>query len=163
MKIEVGGAATRRGVEAQQQRIRDIAAALGERYTVKLSLPPGEAEKLGWFNNGVAPHQPARPVWVASPEVQRRVLDAVGARVRGDLAKAGRVNMLLALQAGAQAYREAWVARLSTSGGDLRWAPLSPAYAWRKHLRGLDPREGVATGKMLAAVRAALVVVQRTG
>lgn len=162
MKLEVGGDRTRRGVEDMQARIRDIAASIGDRYSVRLSLPQGEAEKLAWFNDGVSPHQPARPVWVATPEMQRAVLDAVGARVRGDLAKAGRINMMLALQAGAQAYREAWVARLSTSGGDLRWAPLSPAYAWRKHRRGLDPRIGVATGKMLAAVRGSLVVVQRT-
>lgn len=163
MKIEVGGEKTRRSIAATTAKIHDIAASLGERYSVKLSLPTFEAQKLGWFNDGVAPHQPARPVFTVTPEMQRRVIEAVGARVRGDLAKAGRINMLLALQAGAQAYREVYVERLTLNGADQRWAPLSPRYARWKHARGLDPRTGVATGRVLAAVRTGLVVVQRTG
>lgn len=163
MKIEVGGAATRKGVEDLTKKIRDIAESLGTRYDVRLSLPTEESAKLGWFDAGASPHRAARPVFAVTPELTRAVTDAVGDRVRGDLAKGGRINMLLALQAGGQAYRAAWVDRLSRSGGDTRWAPLSPAYAYRKHRLGLDPRIGVATGAMLAAVRAGLVVVRRTG
>ena len=163
MKIEIGGDKTRRSVEETATKVRGIAQSLAERYAVKLSLSEGEAAKLGWFNDGRSPHQPARPIFTVTPDVQRAVIDAVGARVRGDLAKSGRINMLLALQAGAQTYRAAWVERLSLNGADLRWVPLSPRYARWKHARGLDPRTGVATGRMLAAVRASLVVVQRTG
>lgn len=161
MKIEVGGAATRKGVEDLTKKIRDIAESLGTRYDVRLSLPTEESAKLGWFDAGGGP-RPARPVFTVTPEQKRAVTEAVGDRVRGDLAKGGKINMLLALQAGGQAYRAAWVDRLSRSGGDTRWAPLSPAYAYRKHRLGLDPRTGVATGAMLAAVRAGLVVVRRT-
>lgn len=161
--MKVGGDKTRSSVASTKARIREIADSLGEKYSVKLSLATPEANKLGWFNAGVAPHQPARPVFIATPAVQRRVIDAVAQRVNGDLQRAGRINMLLALQAGAQAYREVYVERLTLNGADVRWAPLSPRYARWKHERGLDPRTGVATGKMLAAVRASLIVVQRNG
>ena len=162
MKLKLGGDATQRSARAVSDRIKDIADSIGERYSVKLSLPTFEAQKLGWFDAGVPPHQPARPVFLATPDLQRAVLDAVRARVR-DLTKAGRINMLLALQAGAQAYRAQYVERLTRNGADIRWAPLSPRYARWKHERGLDPRTGVATGKTLAAVRASLVVIQRIG
>jgi hypothetical protein len=163
MKIEVGGPKARQSIEDVTRKIRDLAESLGQRYDVRLSLPQGEGDKLKWFNDGRSPHQPARPVFEIGPEQRAAVIAAVGDRVRNDLATSGRVNTLQALQAGAQAYRAAWVNRLTRSGGDVRWAPLSPAYAYRKHRMGLDPRTGVATGAMLAAVRAGLVVVRRIG
>ncbi len=163
MKIEVGGPKARQSVDDVTRKIRDLAESLGQRYDVRLALPQGEGDKLKWFNDGRTPHQPARPVFDIAPEQRAAVIAAVGDRVRHDLASSGRVNTLQALQAGAQAFRAAWVDRLSRSGGDVRWAPLSPAYAYRKHRLGLDPRTGVATGAMLAAVRGSLVVVRRIG
>jgi hypothetical protein len=163
MKIEVGGPRTRQAVDDVTRKVRELAESLGQRYDVRLSLPSGEASKLRWFNDGRSPHQPARPVFDISPAQRAAVVSAVGDRVRHDLATSGRLNTLQALQAGAQAFRAAWVDRLSRSGGDTRWAPLSPAYAYRKHRLGLDPRTGVATGAMLAAVRGSLVIVRRTG
>lgn len=163
MKIEVGGPRARQSVDDVTRKIRDLADSLGQRYDVRLALPQGEGDKLKWFNDGRSPHQPARPVFDISPEQRAAVITAVGDRVRHDLATSGKVNTLQALQAGAQAFRAAWVDRLSRSGGNVRWAPLSPAYAYRKHRLGLDPRTGVATGAMLAAVRGSLVVVRRIG
>ena len=162
MKITVGGARTVESVRVVTARIEEIARELGSRYDVRLSLPQGEGDKLGWFNNGRAPHQPARPVFDITPQQRALVTEAVRGRVEMDLRASGKVNKLMALQAGAQAYRAAWVDRLTRSGGDVRWAPLSPAYAHRKHRLGLDPRIGVATGAMLAAVRSGLVVIRRT-
>jgi len=165
MKIEVGGTRTKDAIEAHRARIADIAASLGQRYSVRLSLPSEEAQHLEWFDAGTSHRgakQPARPVFTITPDVQRRTVDAVTARVRVDLAQSGRINTLLALQAGAQAIRETWVERLSLSGADIRWAPLAPRYALWKHRKGLDPRIGVARGLMLAAVRGGLVVVTRT-
>lgn len=161
--MKVGGAEMKASAQTTAARIKEIAASLGEKYDVRLSLPPEQADKLKWFNDGRSPHQPPRPVWTITDAQRKAVTDAVGVRVRSDLKTTGKVNKLLALQAGAQAYRAAWVDRLSRSGGDTRWAPLSPAYAYRKHRLGLDPRIGVATGAMLAAVRGGLVVVRRIG
>lgn len=161
MKIEVGGARTKDAIEKHRAKIADLAASLGHRYSVRLSLPSEEAQHLEWFDAGTS-RQPARPVFTITPDVQRRAVDAMTARVRVDLASSGRLNTLLALQAGAQAVREAWVERLSLSGADIRWAPLAPRYALWKHRKGLDPRIGVARGLMLAAVRGGLVVVTRT-
>lgn len=163
MKMTVGGASTKASAQSTAARIRELAASLGQKYDVRLSLPQGEAEKLGWFNDGRAPHQPARPVWTITDTQRKAVTAAVSTRVKADLAATGKINTMVALNAGAQAFRAAWVDRLSRSGGDTRWAPLSPAYAYRKHRLGLDPRIGVATGAMLAAVRGGLVVVRRIG
>lgn len=162
MKIEVGGPALKRSLAAQRDRIEAIAASLGEKYTVRLAMPDADADHLRWFDGGVAPHQPPRPVFTITPDARAAVVAAVTQRVRVDLASSGRINQLLALQAGAQALREVWVQRLSTNGAGLTWSPLSPRYALWKHRRGLDPRTGVATGAMLAAVRSGLVVVSRT-
>jgi hypothetical protein len=101
-------------------------------------------------------------VFAITPDVRAAAVEAVTQRVRVDLASSGRINQLLSLQAGAQAMREVWVQRLSLNGAGMPWPPLSPRYARWKHLRGLDPRMGVARGNMLAAVRAGLVVVSRT-
>jgi hypothetical protein len=163
MKIEVGGERTRKSVADMTDKIRALAASIGERYTIKLAMPDADADHLRWFDGGVSPHQPARAVFVMTPDVRARATEAVGHRVRTDLANSGRINTLVALQAGAQAVREVWVERLSTNGAGLAWAPLSPRYAMRKHRRGLDPRMGVARGNMLASVRSGLVVVQRIG
>lgn len=162
MKITIGGPRTTESVRAVTARVEEIARELGARYDVRLSLPDGEGDKLKWFNDGDSPHRPPRPVFDITPQQRALVTEAVRGRVESDLRTSGKINKLMALQAGAQAFRAAWVDRLSRSGGDVRWAPLSPAYAYRKHRLGLDPRIGVATGAMLAAVRAGLVVVRRT-
>ncbi len=155
----------REGIEAHRAKIADLAAALGQRYSVKLSLPTAESQHLAWFDAGTRQsggHQPARPVFSVPPDVRAAAASAITTRFQTDLAQGRTPNTLPALQAGAQAIREAWVRRLSLSGDDVRWAPLAPAYARWKHRRGLDPRIGVATGRMLAAVRAGLIVIQRT-
>lgn len=161
MKIEVVGARVRESAKRAAARVEEIARELGTRYSVQFSLPTGESDKLGWFNDGRAPHQPARPVWPSTPEVDAAVRAAIKERIRVDLAASGRINKLLALRAGADAFRAAWVRRLTLSGAEMRWSPLSPRYARWKHARGLDPRIGVATGAMLAAVRAGLIVIRR--
>jgi hypothetical protein len=86
---------------------------------------------------------------------------AISQRLTADYRATGRFNVLVALNAGAQALRGTWVDRLSTSGGDIAWAALSPPYAARKRRRGLDPRIGVATGRMLAAVKGGQLVIKK--
>lgn len=162
MKIEVGGAKMRAALDAKRAQIEAIASSLGERYSVRLAMPDADADHLRWFDGGVSPHQPARPVFAITPDVRAAAVEAVTQRVRVDLASSGRINQLLSLQAGAQAMREVWVQRLSLNGAGMSWPPLSPRYAHWKHRRGLDPRMGVARGNMLASVRAGLVVVSRT-
>lgn len=162
MKIEIGGAKMRAAIEAKRAQIEAIAASLGEKYTVRLAMPDADADHLRWFDGGVPPHQPARAVFAITPDARAATVAAVTQRVRTDLAASGRLNQLMALQAGAQALREVWVLRLSANGAGMPWPPLSPRYAHWKHRRGLDPRMGVARGNMLAAVRAGLVVVSRT-
>lgn len=162
MKLTVGGDATARSIAAVQQRVRDLAASLGTKYDARLALPDDDADHLRWFDGGT-PRQPARPVFVRTPDVDVAVTAAVRARVMADIAAGKPVNTLLALQAGAQAWRAVWVDRLSRNGAGLAWSPLSPAYAHWKHRRGLDPRMGVARGNMLNAVRSGLIVVRRIG
>lgn len=163
MKFAVGGDETRRTLAAVEKRVRDLAASLGTKYDARLSLPDADADHLRWFDGGTTRGQPARPVFVRTPDVDRDVTIAVRARVAADLAAGKPVNTLLALQAGAQAWRAVWVDRLSRNGAGLAWSPLSPAYAHWKHRRGLDPRMGVARGNMLNAVRSGLIVVRRIG
>lgn len=158
MRFTVGGSATRAGIAAVETKLRTLAAEIGTRYDVRLALPDEDADHLRWFDGGTSKGQPPRPVFLRTPDVEREVRDAMRPHLTGE-----RFNKLVALTAGAQALRAAWVRRLSTNGGGLSWSPLSPAYAAWKHRRGLDPRMGVARGQMLAAVRSGLVVVRRIG
>lgn len=163
MRIEVGGERARKSVADVEARVRDLAASLGAKYDARLAMPDEDANHLRWFDGGTSRGQPARPVFLRTPDVDLAVTEAVRTRVLADLAAGKSVNTLLALQAGAQAWRAVWVERLSRNGAGLAWSPLSPAYAHWKHRRGLDPRMGVARGNMLNAVRAGLIVVRRIG
>lgn len=155
MKFTVGGPATRASIAALETKLRTLAAEIGTKYDARLAMPDADADHLRWFDGGTR-KQPARPVFVRTPDADREVREAMRPHLGGE-----RFNKLVALNAGAQALRAAWVRRLSTNGGGIQWSPLSPAYAAWKHRRGLDPRMGIARGNMLAAVRSGLVVVRR--
>lgn len=155
MKFTVGGPATRASIAALETKLRAVAAELGTKYDARLAMPDDDADHLRWFDGGTS-RQPARPVFVRTPDVEREVREAMRPHLGGE-----RVNKLMALNAGAQAWRAAWVRRLSTNGGGIAWSPLSPAYAAWKHRKGLDPRMGIARGNMLASVRSGLIVVRR--
>lgn len=157
MNFVIGGPAARASIEAATRRLRDVAVELGTKYDVRLAMPDADADHLKWFDGGTS-KQPARPVFVRTPDVEREVVEAMRPHLTGE-----RINKLMALNAGAQALRAAWVRRLSTNGGGIAWSPLSPAYAAWKRRRGLDPRMGIARGNMLAAVRSGLIVVRRIG
>lgn len=155
MRFTVGGNATRASIAAVETKLRTLAAELGAKYDARLSIDGDDADHLKWFDGGTS-RQPARPVFVRTPDVERDVREAMRPHITGE-----RVNKLMALNAGAQAWRAAWVRRLSTNGGGIAWSPLSPAYAAWKHRKGLDPRMGIARGNMLASVRSGLIVVRR--
>ena len=53
------------------------------------------------------------------------------------------------------------IQRFQEGGASLGYAPLTPGYDRFKTRRGLDPRIGVATGKLLVALQGATVSVQR--
>lgn len=143
---------------ALRAKAEALAADLGARYTVELSLPVGMADRLGWFNYGTS-RQPPRPVLQLNAYALREVQERM--RVRFVARTAESLNVQATLTVGANALREVWVNRLTTSGGDLTLAPLSASWALTKRRRGLDPRIGVATGQMLRAVTRAQVIVRR--
>jgi hypothetical protein len=146
--------------KAIREKLNQLAADLGTKYTLRLSLRPAESAKLGWFDGG-SRRQPARPVFLVNATATAEMRAAISQRLTTDYRATGRFNVLVALNAGAQALRGTWVNRLSTSGGDIAWAALSPPYAARKRRRGLDPRIGVATGRMLAAVKGGQLVIKK--
>lgn len=150
-------------IAAVQRKARELAASIGGKYSLALSLPPDDAQHLGWFDAGTR-RQPARPVldlMQRAPTARAAMVRVMTTRIQQDIQATGRVNVLVALTIGAQELRSVWVDRLSTSGADVTWAPLSPRYAAHKRRRGLDPRIGVATGSMLAAVRGGQLIIRR--
>ena len=146
-------------LEALRAQATALAADLGRRYTVELTLPSGVSDRLLWFHGGTRT-QPARPVLQINAFALRLVEERV--RVRFVARTIESLNVLATVTVGANAAREVWVERLTTSGGDLTLAPLSPAWSLTKRRRGLDPRIGVATGQMLGAVKRAQVIVRKT-
>lgn len=151
------------GIAELKRKATELAASLGGKYSVVLSLPPAPSDRLGWLDGGTA-RQPARPVFdLGSRESATRaaMVRVITTRMKQDVASTGRVNVLVALTLGAQELRAVHVDRLSTSGADVSWDPLSPGYAARKRRLGLDSRTGVATGATLAAVKAAQIVIRK--
>ena len=146
--------------QAIRAKLNELARDLGSKYTLRLALPPAESAKLGWFDGGTV-KQPARPVFPVNTQATTAMRAAISQRLTADFRTTGRFNVLVALNAGAQALRRTWVDRLSTSGAEIAWAPLSPDYAAHKRRKGLDPRTGVATGKMLAAVKGGQLVIKK--
>lgn len=150
-------------IASVKRKARELAASLGVRYSLALSLPPDDAQHLGWFDAGTR-RQPARPVldlMQRAPTARDAMVRVMTTRIQQDIQASGRLNMLVTLTIGAQELRAVWVDRLTTSGADVRWAPLSPRYAAHKRRRGLDPRIGVATGSMLAAVRGGQLIIRK--
>lgn len=147
--------------KAIREKLNQLASDLGTKYSLRLAIASAENSKLIWFNGGTRRGQPARPVFPVNRAATAEMRAAISQRLTTDFRASGRFNVLVALNAGAQALRGVWVSRLSTSGGDIKWAPLSPRYAARKRQRGLDPRIGVATGKMLAAVKGGQLVIKK--
>ncbi len=147
------------GVRKVDAKLRALAAAIGTEYTAKLPLTTEASRKLVYFSRG-ARHQPAPLPFTINPLVERLTLDAVRVKFGEDLRRGSVPSLLLAVTVGVYAMRRVWVERLEHSGGDTPFAPLSPRYVEFKRRRGLDPRIGVATGRMLADVKRAQVVVQ---
>ncbi|MDB4930531.1 MAG: hypothetical protein JWM10_3015 [Myxococcaceae bacterium] len=161
--VSVGGRATQEACARIAARARQIAASLGEKYTLNLRMPTDAAQRLRWFDGGTTQGQPARPILVLDGRAREAATEAITQRLRSDLASGRPLNMLVALTIGAQAIRTIYVDRLATNGGDVRVAPLSPKYLFTKVRRGLDPRTGVATGATLQALTGAQLVVSRVG
>lgn len=145
-------------VAALRRQAEALANDLSSRYTVELVFPHGIADRALWFHRGTA-RQPARPVFALDGRARRAAAERMG--VRFVAASTQRINVLATITIGAQAVREVWVERLSNSGADMALAPLSLSWAQTKRRRGLDPRIGVATGEMLAAVRSAQLIVRK--
>lgn len=144
-------------IEAAKRQIADLIEAFGGRYEMLIDLPPVLSARLAFFTEGTSQGNPARPVFEYNDLAQGRVEDAM----RATLATQGRVNVLVALQAGAQAFRELAVERLNAGGGDLRWDALSADYVEHKARRGQSRLPGVASGEMRDALQGALVVVRK--
>lgn len=164
-------------VEAEQRakaaarKARELFAALVTKYTLTIKMPAADVQHLLWFDAGTPRragnrgrgrwHQRPRPVLKINKRARTEALAAFKAHLVEGL-RAGRpLNYLVALTAAGNAIRAVYVQRLSTSGGDVRIAPLTSRYLARKRRRGLDLRIGVATGSLLRAVSSGLVTVRR--
>lgn len=158
--------------KAAARKARALFADLVSKYTITIKMPAAEVQKLLWLDGGTLRrsgnagrgkwHQRPRPVLKVKGLARTAAIAAFKAHVVGEL-RAGRpINTLVALTRAGAAIRAVYVARLTASGDDQRWAPLAPRYLARKIRRGLDPRIGVATGAMLRTISSGLVTVRRT-
>ena len=138
---------------------RSMAAELGVSREIHLPLPTDDAQHLAWFDGGT-PTQPARPILSPDGPPREAAVAALREKVAASMRAERRLNLQAAFTAAASAMKGAWVRRLETNGGDLRLAPLSARYRAMKQRRGLDPRIGVARGRLLASLRRALPVVR---
>lgn len=145
----------------QMAKLDAMARELGGSWTCVVAAPPGESDKLRVFDRGRA-NQPARPLFVLTDRDRAEIQSAIRQKFLASMVNTSSPSMLVVMTVAANKAREVWVRRLSSSGADQTWAPLSPAYAARKRRKGLDARIGVATGAMLRALRTGHVVVRKT-
>lgn len=161
----IASTATRLANEAAREiakRARSIADEIGRSYTMRLTLPTEDTLHLRWFDAGVSPHQPARPILRVQERVRKAATDAIIAKTASNLSQGKELGLHNAFTVGGNAIRAVYVDRLTNSGADMRLARLSPSYLAHKRRMGLDLRIGVATGSLLASMRRALVVMSRT-
>jgi hypothetical protein len=161
----IASTATRLANEAAREiakRARDIADEIGRSYTMRLTLPTEDTLHLKWFDAGVPPNQPPRPILRVQERVRKAATDAIIAKTASNLSAGKELGLHQAFTVGGNAIRAVYVDRLTNSGADMRLAPLAPSYLAHKRRMGLDLRIGVATGSLLASMRRALVVMSRT-
>lgn len=158
--IEVKTEKASKAVAALDRRLAPLINELGARYTCTIDVPQPSMRKLSWFDGGTR-YQPARPVFPMTPLARARMFERARVKFGERIRSGDPLSIMPVLTVAANGFRDAWVERLSTSGGDIVWAPLSPRYLAWKRRRGLDTRIGVATGAMLAAVRRGLIVVRK--
>ena len=121
------------------------------------SLSDEVSARLAFFTEGTSRGTPARPVMTYNEVARERVETAM----RQSFATQGRVNVLVQLQAGAQAFRELIVERLNAGGGDVRVDALAPSTVRQKARKGWPSTPGVASGAMRDALAGAQVVVRK--
>lgn len=134
-------------VQAVEERLRKMAAAMGSSWTIELALPNAFAQrKLGWLLDGRAPHQPARPMGRMTPFLRSRVYNALRRKYLESMLDGPDPSMLPAMTVAGYEIRRAFLARWESSGGDARpIAVLSARWLATKRRRGLDSRIGRAT------------------
>ena len=144
-------------IEAAKARLAELIEGFGSKYEMLIDLPPVLSARLAYFTEGTSQGNPARPVFEYNDAARSRVEEAM----RASVATQPRFNVLVTLQAGAQAFRELGVERLNAGGGDLRWDALTLQYAAAKSRRGQSTSPGVASGDTRDALAGALVVVRK--
>lgn len=160
---------TEQQAKAAARKARALFLALTTQYTITIKMPAADVQKLIWFDGGTRGggrtrgrwRQPPRPVLKVKGPARVAAIAAFKARVQESLRDGRAFTFLPALTVAGIAIRGVYVRRLSTSGDDQRWAPLSPRYATRKYHLGLDPRTGVATGSTLRTLTSGLVTVRK--
>lgn len=160
MKIEVGGDATRKAIEAAIAKAHALATELGTTYRVEMRMARAPTDHLVWFDGGT-PTQPARPILQITDANRAEVAAVMAQRIASDMQTTGRMNKLVTLTLGAQKLRELWVQRIP-DGNDVSLKALSPAYLAQKRRRGLRTGIGEATGAMRAAMAGAQIIISRT-
>lgn len=147
------------GFEEALRQLDELASALGSRYDVLIATSPEVSARLTFFSQGTSRGMPGRDVFEYNDGARARVESAM----RQTIATTGRVNVLVSLQAGAQAFRALMVERLEAGGGDVRFDALTPDYARQKARKGQPAVPGVASGQMRDELRGGLVVVRKRG
>ena len=154
-------------VQAVEERLRKMAAAMGSSWTIELALPNRFAQqKLGWLLDGRPPHQPPRPMGRMTPFLRSRVFNALRRKYLDAMLEGPDPSMLPAMTVAGYEIRKAFLERLETSGGDARpIARLSKAWLDRKARLGKDLRIGrftndSATGLQPNLAKARVVVTR---
>lgn len=96
-----------------------------------------------------------------TPALQQAVARYLKANVARVLTSGGNLRTAETLQVAGDAIKAHVLLRFAHGGNDVTLAALSPAYAAYKRAAGLDPRIGVATKLLLDAIRASRFVLRK--
>lgn len=104
-----------KGFDDALRQVDDLIDAFGSRYTMVIATSAEVSARLAYFTEDTARGTPARPVMVYNEVARSRV----EAAVRQSFTVRGRVNVLVQLQAGAEAFRSLIVERLDAGGAEV--------------------------------------------
>mgnify|MGYP007083427764 FL=1 len=150
-----------KGFDDALRQVDDLIDAFGSRYTMVIATSAEVSARLAFFVEGTevggVRRAPPRPVMVYNEVARSRVEVAM----RQSFTVRGRVNVLVQLQAGAEAFRSLIVERLDSGGGDVRLDALAPSTIRQKVRRRQPTTPGLASRTMRNEIAGAQVVVRK--
>ena len=161
MVARIDTARAKQGFEDAIRQVDELIEAFGSRYTMVIATTSEVSARLAFFVEGTevggARRAPPRPVMIYNEVARGRV----EAAMRQSFEVRGKVNVLIQLQAGAEAFRDLIVERLDAGGGDVRLDTLAASTLRQKARRGWPTTPGIASRVMRNAIEGAQVVVRK--